>query len=128
MVRRESEQRTAGLDGRGGAVHWLASAILFVLLWAGLAPAQASLGTTAGVTSDFTGQRDVAPSRSQVEADLPDLVDTAHPCQIDSDSAVPRHPGIDAFPGSTPCIPIRQAAGLSTPARAFNPRAPPSLR
>jgi hypothetical protein len=129
MNRRDLEHRIIGLHGRGGAVHWLASAILFVLVWAaGLAPAPAFATSAGGFASETPFRRNVVPIPRQVEADLPDLVDTAHPCQVDPDSGIPQRSDISAPTASTRCIPIRPAAGLSSPARAFNPRAPPILR
>lgn len=126
MSRCDLVHNSARLDGEGGAARWFAAAILFVLLWAvsAVGPAQA----VPGVAPQPTHQQDLGSSPRQAEAALPDLVDTAHPSQVDTDIAVPLRNSLN-LPTAIPVrAPVRLSAAFWAPARAFDPRAPPSLR
>jgi hypothetical protein len=118
--------RWAGLENRGNAARWLAATVCLVLAFVATTPAQAL--PRLAFDASLAVQRDLAQLLRQLEADLPDLVDTASSVQIDSDAAVPRRLATTAFTASAPDPALRPSGRFAAPPRGFNPRAPPSLR
>ena len=133
----------AGPAVRGRAAHWgwtqwawahrpLAAIWLvltgLLMTWAALTPAEAL--PRFAFDPSLAVQRDYAPSSlpRQFEADLPDVVDTAHAVEFDSDGAVPRHFALATFIVSALRDGARPLAVSAILPRLFNPRAPPSLR
>lgn len=128
----------AGPEFRGRAAHWrwarhpLAAIWLvltgLVMTWAALSPAEAL--PRFAFDPSLAVQRDHAPSSlpRQFEADLPDLVDTAHPVEFDSDGAVPRSFALATVIVAALRDGVRPLAVSAVLSRNFNPRAPPSLR
>jgi hypothetical protein len=120
------------LAPNGPAAVWLVLTwlimTLLVMTWAALTPAQAL--PRIAFDASLAVQSDHEPGHlpRQLEADLPDLVDNAHPADCDSDAAVPRPFVLVTVAAAAPRDALRLLAVSAALSRSFNPRAPPSLR